>query len=138
MHADIAAGMLHNLLVRFAGDVKAACSAYNGGEGGAARGLREGDSDKYTTGHDYGADVVARMRSLGGSTAQVGPSPTMPTLSEGSSDRAHVETLQAALHIKVDGDFGPGTRAAVIHFQGLHGLQADGVVGAQTWHALGH
>lgn len=44
-----------------AGWLKIAASSYNGGLGGAARGVAAGDSDKYTTGHDYGADVIDRM-----------------------------------------------------------------------------
>jgi peptidoglycan hydrolase-like protein with peptidoglycan-binding domain len=38
--------------------------------------------------------------------------------------------------LSVDGDFGPLTKAAVEHFQGLHGLAVDGIVGNQTWPAL--
>ncbi len=36
-------------------------------------------------------------------------------------------------NIANDGDFGPGTRQAVINFQRSNTLAADGVVGAKTW-----
>lgn len=36
-----------------------------------------------------------------------------------------------------DGDFGPSTRSAVIKFQRSKRLSADGVIGQQTWRALG-
>jgi hypothetical protein len=35
-------------------------------------------------------------------------------------------------HLVVDGDFGPGTRNAVVHFQKEHGLKPDGIVGPRT------
>ena len=36
----------------------------------------------------------------------------------------------------VDGDFGPITEASVQHFQRVHGLTEDGIVGDQTWQLL--
>jgi hypothetical protein len=41
--------------------LKIAASGYNAGMGPAIAGAKAGDSDKNTTGHDYGRDVMARM-----------------------------------------------------------------------------
>lgn len=66
----------------------------------------------------------------------------METLKEGASG-ADVLALQNRLKERgfppgaIDGNFGPGTLAAVIGFQKGQGLLVDGVVGAQTASALG-
>lgn len=59
----------------------------------------------------------------------------------GAKGRA-VRELQQALvdagyDIDVDGDFGSGTDEAVRDFQSNNGLDVDGVVGPNTWAALG-
>ena len=64
-----------------------------------------------------------------------------PKLERGSEGRS-VRVLQEALvelgyEIDVDGDFGRGTEEAVMGFQEANGLDADGVVGPNTWAALG-
>jgi|SRR5215813_8797374 len=41
--------------------MKIAASGYNCGMGGAIIGAKHGDSDKLTTGHNYGRDVMTRM-----------------------------------------------------------------------------
>lgn len=63
-----------------------------------------------------------------------------PTLQEGSTGQA-VVTLQNDLdqlgyNLSQDGQFGPLTRAAVVSFQGSHGLVPDGIVGPLTWAAI--
>lgn len=47
-----------------------------------------------------------------------------------------VRVLQTRLGITSDGQFGSGTRDAVITFQQRRGLGVDGVVGPETWGAL--
>lgn len=64
-----------------------------------------------------------------------------PQLERGSQGRS-VRQLQEALveqgwDIDVDGDFGPGTEEAVREFQDQNGLDVDGIVGPNTWAALG-
>jgi hypothetical protein len=44
-----------------------------------------------------------------------------------------VEELQKILGIKVDGDFGPATKLAVMKYQAQNDLIADGIVGSKTW-----
>ena len=76
------------------------------------------------------------------------------TIQNGSSGSA-VTTLQSELNslyakkvfpnspnnfnppLAVDGQFGPKTMRAVLDFQHKKGLSVDGIVGPQTWHALG-
>lgn len=50
---------------------------------------------------------------------------------------ADVRALQVKLGIQVDGDFGKGTKAAVIEFQKANGLDVDGIVGENTREKLG-
>ena len=67
---------------------------------------------------------------------------SMPTLRRGSKG-TFVRDLQKQLtmlkyHVgDIDGAFGPATERAVRSLQGDEGLIADGIVGAQTWAALG-
>ena len=56
----------------------------------------------------------------------------LPVLKLGSKGDS-VKRLQKALGIVVDGNFGYGTRTAVMIFQKANGLVADGVVGNLTW-----
>lgn len=84
---------------------------------------------------DYLAKSKAALGIIGAATA------ACPVLQRGANGDA-VRTLQTLLNGRgfacgVDGDFGPGTEAAVKQFQQSASLSADGVVSAQTWAALG-
>jgi uncharacterized protein (TIGR02594 family) len=67
------------------------------------------------------------------------------TILEKGSSGDSVTRLQRLLNailrprprLSEDGDFGAKTFEAVLRFQKLHGLKADGMVGPQTWTALG-
>lgn len=73
-------------------------------------------------------DVIAYVWPRGA------PMPNIPRaeLSRGDSG-PDVEYLQTVLGLPVDGEFGPTTQGGVIGFQQSCGLDADGVVGEQTW-----
>jgi peptidoglycan hydrolase-like protein with peptidoglycan-binding domain len=53
------------------------------------------------------------------------------TLRRGSKGDA-VKKIQAKLGLSADGDFGPGTEAALKKWQTANGLTADGVAGPKT------
>ncbi|MEU8618330.1 peptidoglycan-binding protein [Streptomyces sp. NPDC048623] len=73
----------------------------------------------------------------------IGPntwSKLIQTVQYGSSGPA-AKAAQTQLNVygyalKVDGAFGANTKSAVLAFQKKHGLQADGIVGPQTWRTL--
>ena len=60
----------------------------------------------------------------------------MEILKLGSKGDA-VKKLQQLLNITVDGDFGPKTDKAIREFQAKNKLIVDGIVGNNTWKALG-
>lgn len=51
----------------------------------------------------------------------------------GEKDKELVKKIQRVVGAKVDGIFGRKTEAAVMRFQGKHGLYPDGWIGAKTW-----
>ncbi len=61
--------------------------------------------------------------------------PPRPTLRRGATGDL-VRHIQARTGAAVDGDFGPGTEAAVRRFQKTRGMVPDGIVGPKTWAAL--
>ncbi|MCM1542112.1 MAG: LysM peptidoglycan-binding domain-containing protein [Blautia sp.] len=92
--------------------------------------------------------AVTRLAELDseGTTLGIGTVPPSSVLRQGSKG-SDVITLQYLLNVSAefypyvpsvdqDGIFGSGTRQAVLDFQSAMGLNADGIVGANTWRAL--
>jgi hypothetical protein len=70
------------------------------------------------------------------SATRASTSTALPFLKRGSKGE-DVRIVQRRLNLlPADGDFGPGTEAAVKNFQAHNGLSPDGKVGPQTWAAL--
>jgi putative chitinase len=68
---------------------------------------------------------------LGGAVPATSPAASGGTLRRGSKGD-DVKKMQAKLGLAADGDFGPGTEAALKKWQAANGLTADGVAGPKT------
>jgi putative chitinase len=68
---------------------------------------------------------------LGGAVPATSPAASGGTLRRGSKGD-DVKRMQAKLGLTADGDFGPGTEAALKKWQADNGLTADGVAGPKT------
>ncbi|WP_054046659.1 penicillin-insensitive murein endopeptidase [Alloactinosynnema sp. L-07] len=98
---------------------------------------------------DFGGGTDAAVRDFQaakglGADGNVGPNTwnaLAVSVQQGDNNNA-VKALQYQLNVKrnaglsVDGDFGGGTRAAVVSFQQHAGIEANGVVGPITWRNL--
>lgn len=95
--------------------------------------------DGYATSSSYVSTLCSTVDKYGLAMYDKG---YMPTLRKGSKS-PYVKELQTLLnysgsgaHLSVDGIFGSLTEIAVIAYQKLHGLKADGIVGPKTWAVL--
>lgn len=68
---------------------------------------------------------------LGGAAPAAAPAASGGVLRRGSKGD-DVKRMQAKLGLAADGDFGPGTEAALKKWQAANGLTADGVAGPKT------
>lgn len=87
-----------------------------------------------------GVAVAACVLAVSGlssaaSAASATPVTTCAKLAQGSSGPA-VKTIQAALHIAADGDYGPQTAATVHAWRKAHKVTTGGGINAAMWAAL--
>jgi predicted chitinase len=116
----------------------------NGGLNGQADRVMYYNRAKKVLNQDDGADTpsASETPNVPDTPPTPGEAPAYPgALLRQGSRGASVQAMQQRLSdlgqtLSVDGNFGPGTRAAVVAFQGQKGLSADGVVGPATWAAL--
>lgn len=88
-------------------------------------------------------DYLAKAKAAFGQVAPSSPAaPTRLPVLRLNDTGEHVTLLQTKLKalghaVDIDGEFGPNTEKAVRRFQADRGLEADAVVGNDTWKALG-
>lgn len=85
-------------------------------------------------------DILVKAGSHTVMALENGKGKPYPTLKLGSKNE-FVGIAQARLNfygfkLKIDNDYGPATKQAVISFQGLNNLIKDGVIGEMTWAKL--
>ena len=156
--ADFAASMLESNLdfavqngVSAADRLRFACSAYNAGAGGALAGHESGDSDKKTTGGDYGRDVLERLGAIqsrnGAPSGQTSGDRILRKRDRGKDVLQLKRDLQAwfdraapgvwqTFRVQPGPAFGAALDSAVREFQMRNGLLVDGEVGDDTRAAL--
>jgi peptidoglycan hydrolase-like protein with peptidoglycan-binding domain len=91
----------------------------------------------HSAAHTAGAQTGGALGGAAALADAVNPGASAPAAGHAQTKGEAVRRLQEALHVSVDGEFGPETEAAVRHMQAAHGLAVDGVVGPATWEALG-
>jgi peptidoglycan hydrolase-like protein with peptidoglycan-binding domain len=92
---------------------------------GSSAGQTATDTASFSAGQSTGADQGATAAEARAAAA------------EARAETHAVERLQSALHVSVDGEFGPETEDAIRRLQARHGLAVDGVAGPATWQTLG-
>lgn len=101
-------------------------------------------ADGYATSSTYVTtlcNTVTKYNLTAWDKSYTAPVATYPTLRRGSKG-GYVKELQTILnynfgaHLVVDGCYGPLTQIAVISFQKMRGLVADGICGPKTWAEL--
>jgi peptidoglycan hydrolase-like protein with peptidoglycan-binding domain len=129
--------------------LKFAAAAYDAGPVGAWKALQlTGDPDSGTTGRNYGADVLDRLRAVE-SALEAGWSPARRPMLQLGDLGPDVLELKRDLRewfeehagsvrhtYRMSTSFGPSLKTAVEAFQRANGLEVDGVAGPDTWEAL--
>ena len=112
-------------------DMKAATKKINGGDLGLKE--RTDHFNHYLQYLSNGAPAAAPAAPQAAKSAAV---PVLEGVLKKGVKSAAVAAVQAKLGLKADGDFGPGTEAAIKKWQADNGLTADGIVGPKTYEKM--
>lgn len=121
-------------------DIRQITKRINGGYNGLDDRIKYYERAKKVLNKDDAVDDAAAAPVAPAGVGGVAPAYPGKALREGGRG-ADVQTMQQRLAdlgyaISVDGNFGPGTCAALTDFQGKKGLTSDGCCGPATWTAL--
>ena len=130
--ALIAATTLPALAGSHAGTSNAGGRAGSGGVGSAS--TRSHLVQSAANAHRAAFDPSS-AKGLGATTPPTGTAATTKQ-SLGKVIYGSVDSVQRMLGLTVDGAVGPATTAAIVHFQSLHGLTANGIVDQATFDAM--
>lgn len=111
-------------------DMKAATKKINGGDLGLKE--RTDHFNHYLQYLSNGAPSAAPAAPQAAKSA----APILEGVLKKGVKSAAVAAVQAKLGLKADGDFGPGTEAAIKKWQADNGLTADGIVGPKTYEKM--
>jgi putative chitinase len=114
------------------GDIKTMTKLINGGYIGLDDRIANWESALKLLGSAPATIPVATVSDAEYADTQV----EVPTILRRGMKGDVVKSIQTALKLTADGNFGPGTEAAVKAFQTAHSLTADGVVGPITMNLL--
>ncbi|HEV3094880.1 MAG TPA: peptidoglycan-binding protein [Solirubrobacteraceae bacterium] len=84
-----------------------------------------------------GGSASAQAAQTGSTEAGAGGAGSVSTAATRKAPIDPIVRLQEKLGVPVDGEFGAETERAVRRLQAVHHLHVDGVVGGETWAALG-
>jgi peptidoglycan hydrolase-like protein with peptidoglycan-binding domain len=114
--------------------VAAPASLLSAPAAGEAGGGSAGREEKSAPSHGVASAAAAQT---GGTEAGAGGARPVSTAATHKAAVDPVVRLQEKLGVPVDGEFGSETERAVRRLQAAHHLHVDGVVGGETWAALG-
>jgi peptidoglycan hydrolase-like protein with peptidoglycan-binding domain len=107
------------------------------GEAGAGTAEEAEAANESSSVVETGSGGTGAPHETTAASSETSPQVKAAAAAAAQAEAGAVKRLQAAMHVAVDGEFGPETEAAIRRLQARHGLTVDGVAGPATWKAIG-